>query len=59
MYINKMVGNGEDGLFYNSHNSKNITFEANNVVLNELQQKSDFESTILHVEKDNKVKLQK
>ena len=59
MYINKLIGNGELGLFYTSHDSKNVEFSASNVVLNELYQLSNKENTIFYVEEKNKINLTK
>ena len=57
MYINKLIGNGEYGLFYTCHDSKNIEFSASNVVLNDLYQLSNKENTIFYVEGTNKINL--
>jgi len=52
-----LIGNGEYGLFYTCHDSKNIEFSASNVVLNDLYQLSNKENTIFYVEGTNKINL--
>ncbi|OUM57802.1 hypothetical protein PIROE2DRAFT_17101 [Piromyces sp. E2] len=56
MKINKLIGNGEYGLFYTSHDSKNINFSALNVTLNGLYQLSERESTFFYIETKNNFK---
>jgi len=59
VYVNKLIGNGDSGLFYSPHTSRSITFNADNVVLNELHQNGNIESTIIHINDANKAILKK
>jgi len=58
MYIDNLIGNGEnDGLFYTSHDSKNIIFKAKNVTLDNLYQKNQFDSSLIYIERNNNVTM--
>ena len=60
IYIKKLIGNGEqDGLFYTSHDSLNIEFNAYNVTLNDLYQSNKHETSILYLEKNNFANIDK
>jgi len=57
MMINNMIGKGEDGLFYYSHDSSYILFNAKNVTLNKFYQLNKRISSIISVENKNYVNL--
>ena len=57
LQINKLIGNGEYGLFYTSRDSQIINFSASNIILNELYQLNNLENTIIYIEDKNTVKL--
>ncbi|ORX52137.1 hypothetical protein BCR36DRAFT_396937 [Piromyces finnis] len=54
--INKLIGNGEYGLFYTSHDSLDISFLASNITLNNLFQLNLKENAIFYIENKNKIK---
>jgi len=55
--IKNLIGNGEDGLFYTSHESINIEFIAQNITLENLYQLNQFDSSLLIIENNNYVNI--
>ena len=53
------MGHGEqyDGLFYTSHDSRDIEFTVYNMTLNNLKQLSKSESSIFYIDKNNIVNM--
>jgi len=60
MYVNKLIGKGEYGLFYTSHDCKNnLEFNAVNVTLNGLYQLYERGNSFVYVDSKSKAKLTK
>lgn len=59
LYIDNLMGHGEqyDGLFYTSHDSRDIEFTVYNMTLNNLKQLSKSESSIFYIDKNNIVNM--
>jgi len=54
MYVKNLIGNGrDDGLFYTSHDSLNIQFNAYNITLYDLYQINKLETSIFYFERNN------
>jgi len=58
VYIKNLIGNGEDGLFYTSHDSLDIKFNSFNVTLHNLYQLNKYDSSIINIDKNNNVTME-